>query len=66
MNKLNLFFNIQATISIFIGAFLIVITQNKVMGAAIGFKDIKPSINILFGFFFLIAGISLYLVQKRK
>ena len=59
------FYLIQSIFYMIIGLLILVNIQSNILGAAIGANEIKTSIGILFGAFFLIGGIALLVTSRR-
>ena len=59
------FYLIQSIFYMIIGLLILVNIQTNILGAAIGANEIKTSIGILFGAFFLIGGIALLITSKK-
>ena len=60
------FYLIQSIFYMIIGLLILVNIQTNILGAAIGANEIKTSIGILFGAFFLIGGIALLITSRRN
>ncbi|MFA6022689.1 MAG: hypothetical protein WC781_01225 [Candidatus Pacearchaeota archaeon] len=62
----NRFFIIQSILSVLLGIVLLINVQTTIIGAVIGPREIENYLSIMFGVFFVIAGIALYVVNKSK
>ena len=66
MKKIKKLFTFQAIFSIVLGAFLILNTQVKIIGAAIGTNEISNITGLGFGAFFLLGGTYLIYLTKKN
>ena len=60
---LKRFYQVLSIISAVFGIYLILGNKIKILGNIIGISNISPGINLGFGIFFFIAGLTLFAVQ---
>lgn len=65
MGKLKRFYKILSLVSMVLGAVILISSQNTILGNVIGTSKISDLTALGFGSFFLIAGIALFIVQRK-
>ncbi|MFA5019754.1 MAG: hypothetical protein WC533_01505 [Candidatus Pacearchaeota archaeon] len=66
MEKSKIFFITQGGISIILGLFLLVNVKTNIIGAVIGTEELPKLSGVLWGLFFMIMGIALFISAIRK
>ncbi|MBS3092941.1 hypothetical protein J4466_06010 [Candidatus Pacearchaeota archaeon] len=66
MEASRIFYRVLSSLSIILGILLILSIQISALGAVIGLGNNSTSLNLSFGFFFLVCGIVLLIMELKQ
>ena len=64
--KLKKIYFVESVISMLLGTFLLLTAQIQTLGAVINLENMSRNSSVLWGSFFLICGVALFIIVKVK